>query len=381
LKKRICIITSSYPSNKQDSKNAGVFVRDFARLLSKHYQVSVLAPYVKNAKNTEPEIDVYYLPWLSSELGLSSHNPKNPLHFFKLLSLIISGIFFTLKFVKKNHVDHCLAMWAIPSGVFALTAKILLQTPFFVWSLGSDVWKINEYPFGKFFLKKVLKNSKKNFADGLKLCKDVEKISGRKCEFLASARKLDILNNEYDYDKFNPLKKNFMFLGRYHPNKGIDLLIEAIQLLSNEEKEKSVFHIFGGGPLEKQIKGKVDDFDLSSFVFINDYLDSNQVFPCMKQANFIVIPSRIESIPVVLSDAINSSRPVIVTNVGDMGSLVSKYKVGWVADPNKHSLAKVLSNLIRMDERKMKIKTEDQNELKNYLDLNRSVSIFIKNIM
>jgi len=164
MKKKICIITSSFPSHKNDSTNAGVFVRDFAILLAQeNFDVFVIAPQRQGSKYNDERISIHFFPWFGGEMGLSSYNPKNPIHFFKLASAVLSGTWSTIKFVKKNDINLCLAMWAIPSGLFALIATILLKTPYFVWSLGSDIWDIQKYPFGKRILKKVFKNSQKAF--------------------------------------------------------------------------------------------------------------------------------------------------------------------------------------------------------------------------
>lgn len=378
MKKRICIITSSYPANKQDSKNAGIFVRDFARLLSKNYQVSVLAPDMTNTKKIDPEIDVYYFPWISSELGLSSLNPKNPLHFLKLLSLIISGIFFTLKFLRKNSIDHCIAMWAVPAGLFALVGNIFFKIPYSIWALGSDIWKIQTYPLGKYILKKVLAKATQLFADGVVLSNDVEKLSKRKCIFLPSSRLLEKKIIDVDYKKFDSTKLNFLYIGRYHQNKGIDILIDAISMLDNNEKKNVLFHIFGGGPLENDIKTKIKNLGLQDIVFINSYLDGRKVFSFMSKADLIIIPSRIESIPVILSDAMQSNKPVFVTDVGDMGNLVKKFNVGLVVAPTPQGIASGIKKVIQLGKENLEPFVQNSNSLSELLNLKRSVLSFQK---
>jgi len=381
MKKKICIVTTSFPSHRNESTSAGVFVRDFALLLAEqNFDVYVLAPKMKSSTYDDDRIHVHFFPWFGGKLGFSAHNARNPVHLLKLSSAVISGLGFTSRFVKKNKIDYCLAMWAVPAGLFTFVTKIFCKTPYIVWVLGSDIWNIQDYPFGKFILKKVLKNASKIFADGLQLAKDVRDISGRRCEFLASSRILSKDLQEIDYTKFDPSKINFMFLGRYHHNKGVDLLIEAITLLSKEEREKSLFHIFGGGPLESKIKKIVKDHDLGSNTFVNSYLDGNKAFAYMSKSDFVVIPSRIESIPIVLSDALQSNKPVVLTNVGDMGKLASEYKIGFVQEPNARSIAEGLRSGIKLDQHEKESFLKGMNELMDYLDLKKSVKTFIKSI-
>jgi len=381
MKKKICIVTSSFPSHKNESISAGVFVRDFALLLAEqNFEVHILAPKTKSSSYDDDRIHVHFFPWLGREMGLSSYNPKNPAHFLKLLSVVLSGLRFTSRFVKNNKIDFCLAMWAVPSGLFTYVTKIFTKTPYTVWVLGSDIWKIHNYPFGKFILRKIFKNANKIYADGLQLANDVKDISGINCDFLASSRILSKDLQESDYTKFDPSKINFMFLGRYHHNKGVDLLIEAITMLSKEEREKSLFHIFGGGPLELKIKKMVKECGLESNTFVNSYLDGDKVFSYMLKSDFIVIPSRIESIPIILSDALQSKKPIILTNVGDMGRLASEFKIGFVQEPNAKSIAEGLRSGIQLNQHEKKSFLNGIDGLKNYLDLEKSVKTFIKSI-
>ena len=376
MKKKICIITSSYPANKNDSRNAGVFVRDFALSLSeKEVEVFILTPRIPNCINEDLDLKVNYFPWFSSDLGLSSHNLKNPIHFIKLLSVVVSGLIFSIKFFKKNKPDYCIAMWAVPSGIFSMFGKILFGTPYFVWALGSDIWKINNFPLGKYILKKILRNASFLFADGLSLSKEVERISSKKCEFLSSSRKLRTELIPINYNNFDPNKINFMFLGRYHESKGVDLLIEAINDLSPKDKEKSAFHLFGGGPLKQKITKMVN---LNSKIFINDYLDANEVFSYMSKMDFLIIPSRSESIPVVLSESIQVGIPLIVTDVGDMGSIVSKFNLGYVVNPTIQDLSIGISKAIQTNDNQFKISSTNLERLREYFDLESSVKKIVK---
>jgi glycosyltransferase involved in cell wall biosynthesis len=381
MKKKICIITSSFPSNKDESINAGVFVRDFALLLAEqNFDVHVLAPKRKSSIYDDERIHVHFFPWLGGEMELSSYNTKNPIHLVKLLSVVLSGLRSTTQFVKKNKIDFCLAMWAVPAGLFAYAAKIFCKTPYSVWSLGSDILKIQDYPFGKLILKKVLKNATNLYADGLQLAKDVENISGKRCDFLASNRMLLKQIQEPDYSHFDSSKINFMFLGRYHHVKGVDLLIEAITQLNDEERKQCLFHIFGGGPLESKIKKIVKDQNLEANTFVNSYLDGNKVFSYMSKSDFVVIPSRSESIPLVLSEAVQSKKPILLTNVGDMGNLASKFNIGFIQEPNAKSIAEGLRSGIKLDQHERQSFLKGMQELEDFLDLQKSVRKFINSI-
>ena len=53
----------------------------------------------------------------------------------------------------------------------------------------------------------------------------------------------------------------------------------------------------------------------------------------MLSSDCVVIPSRSESIPLVFSEALRFDRELIVSDVGDMGTLGRQYGVAWVIPP------------------------------------------------
>jgi len=379
MKKKVCIITSSYPQKKYQHATA----RDFALLLQKEdCKVKVLAMARGNSRVENDEISVEFIPWIgSTDQPLDIYNPKNPIHAIKLISFFVSGIIKTLKVIKKSEADYCFAMWAIPSGIFALVSKIFLGVPYATWSLGSDIWDIEKIPLGKMILKKILRNADHLYADGIELSKDVEKIGGKHCEFMASNRIFDTSIKKIDYDKFDDNKKNFIFLGRYHHHKGIDIMINAISKLNKDEKQKSLFHIFGmPGPEEEKIKKMVKNLELDSVVFVNQAIPANEVFSYLKKSYALIIPSRIESIPVVFCNGVEADIPLIATSVGDMGELIQEYNVGLTVSPNAEDISKSIQIMLSYDEIDLNKFKKGRSQLKKYLSMQRSVEMLLSNI-
>ena len=60
-----------------------------------------------------------------------------------------------------------------------------LNKPYDVWALGSDIWRIRKIPLlGRFLLKKIIGRAERVFADGLGLCREVQEVSGRQCDWI-----------------------------------------------------------------------------------------------------------------------------------------------------------------------------------------------------
>lgn len=330
---KICIITSSYPLNPNDGQAAaGFFVRDFALAISAAGHSVYILTQAREGPHIEDnqELNVIRYKWAKENRPLSTLNPLNPFGLLKILLLLKNGEKDLIGMIHKQRIDFCLAMWAVPSGYLAYRAYKRTGVPYAVWALGSDIWAYGRNPLCRMLLKNILGNAKKLFADGRELAAEVEKISRNNCAFLASSR---VLNNPPGKINIDETKTNFLFIGRYHKHKGVDVLIEAIRLVPQERLRTMYFYFFGGGPLEKIIKEKIRQYYLEDFVYLGGFIDFKKASAYLSSCDCLIIPSRIESIPIILSDALQTHIPLIVTDTGDMGKLVREYEAGIVVKP------------------------------------------------
>ena len=67
-------------------------------------------------------------------------------------------------------------------------------------------------------------------------------------------------------------------------------------------------------------------------VDLGGYLDVNEATDLIEWSDYLALPSRIESIPVVFSDAAQLSRPLVATPVGDLPLLFGKEAFGVLAE-------------------------------------------------
>jgi len=324
----LLILTSSYPLKNENTGQAaaGVFVRDYAsELVKQGHNVTVIAPSNKSSCDIDNNVLVqrFSVPFLP----LSNFRLNSPKRLLEVYKTIKAGKKVTFDICKSKKIDHILALWVLPCGYWARQASIKYNIPYSTWALGSDIWSLSKIPLVKQYLGFILKRAVYNFADGFKLAEDVTKLSHSPVHFLPSSRKLLP-------PKLKQLKAkapyNLTFLGRWHENKGIDLLLDALLLLTKQDWEKiKSFRIEGGGKLETLVKDKVNVLQsLGCPVVLGGYVDQTEVVNLLQQTDFVVIPSRIESIPVIFSDAMQAQCPVLVTPVGDMHKLIEKYQVG-----------------------------------------------------
>lgn len=325
----IAIITTSYPEGESGSEAAGFFVKDFAEALAGQVNVTVLAPS-QSRKADEHCANLTIRRFTVPSLPLSLLEPGNPLHWPSIIETLRSGHDAVQQLAREKKADHVLALWALPSGYWARKAWKRYGIPYSTWALGSDIWSLRRVPVVKGLLAKVLRDSHTCLADGYQLKKDVEAISGRSCEFLASSRKLPIVARER---KSTVPPYRLAFLGRWHPNKGVDLMLDSLNLLSDQDWQKiEEVRICGGGPLEGDMKSGCNSLKkVGRPVFVGGYLGRKEAAELLAWADYLLIPSRIESIPVIFSDAMQAGCPVIATPVGDLPTLMRDSEVGILA--------------------------------------------------
>lgn len=325
----IVIITSSFPDGELGSEAAGSFVKDLAEELSRYKRITILAPSLEAGEEEAERLSVcrFAVP----RLPLSLLSPFNPFHWFLVLKTMRSGQDAIRQLISEKKADHILALWAIPSGYWAWKIWRRYGIPYSTWALGSDIWSLGKIPVVKGLLAKVLRDSCVCFADGYQLKQDVEEISGRSCEFLASSRNLPAVEKKR-LSGTPPYR--LAFLGRWHPNKGVDLMLESLGLLSDWDWEKiEEVRVCGGGPLERTVRSAVDTLERAGRpVSVGGYLDKKEAAELLAWADYLLLPSRIESIPVIFSDAMQAGCPVIATPVGDLPRLMGDNEVGILAD-------------------------------------------------
>ena len=104
---------------------------------------------------------------------------------------------------------------------------------------------------------------------------------------------------------------HFIYVGRYHVNKGPDLLLEALTKSQSRDSEQGVRTC-----IWSRTHGERTSFDTTKrrtrrCRSIHGPIQAQEFSDMLARVSFLVIPSRIESIPVVFSDAVSSGVPML----------------------------------------------------------------------
>lgn len=324
----LVLITTSFPIVGDGSEAAGSFVVDLAEELAMHLPVRVVAPGRASGQERWSEgIEVFR--YATPSRPLSTLKPWRANDLWCIARILRGGLEAT-RAAAAGGVVHILALWGLPCGEWARKVASEQGIGYSVWMLGSDVWSLGKVPVVRGMLAKVIRRATRAYADGYKLAEDARRIAGVPVNFLPSTRRIGL--NKSSIPRDNPPYR-LLFLGRWHPNKGVDLLLEALELLEDNDWQLiERIEIQGGGPLESLVRARVEVLrERGHPVEAGRFLTKPEAEKAIASSDWVLIPSRIESIPIVFSDAMKSRRPIIAMPVGDMPRLLSLHEVGHLA--------------------------------------------------
>lgn len=155
-----------------------------------------------------------------------------------------------------------------------------------------------------------------------------------------------------------------VYLGRLSEKKGIFILIDAINLLVDDNKNVSLD--FYGEFLDKDrdVKNKFIDLIKRNSSYINycGFLSQDKIFNVLSDYDILAFPTchKSEGFPGVLVDASFSGLPVVATDIAYNSEIITQRKNGLLCKPeDSESLASELSKLV--DNRKLREKMGANN--------------------
>jgi glycosyltransferase involved in cell wall biosynthesis len=128
-------------------------------------------------------------------------------------------------------------------------------------------------------------------------------------------------------------------VARLHPQKGLDVLVEAAAELAGRQPPPLVA-IVGEGPLERDLREQIARRDLADVVRLTG--PSDHAADELAAAEVVVVPSRWESGPLVVAEALQLGRPVVATPVGFVAEVIEEGRSGRIVpigDPTELAAA------------------------------------------
>ncbi len=140
----------------------------------------------------------------------------------------------------------------------------------------------------------------------------------------------------------NPADTMLLYVGRFDPLKGLDILLEAMTYLKERPRVRLV--IVGGddgqSPESLWLHQKTIELEIAEQVIFVGRIDQQDLPPYYSAADVLVMPSHYESFGMVGLEALACGRPLVSTPVGALDRLIRKAQAGCVvSDTSPHALA------------------------------------------
>lgn len=347
---------------------ASPFVLDFVKALKKQgVEPSAFTSEIGQADGSL-EFPVHRFSWGEDRRTLSELPLYRIASWEKIRNYFKLGRQALIEHLKTSQYDHILALWALPSGWFAGEAHKELGIPYSIWSLGSDINVWASRPLAGRMIREGLKSAQALFADGDALAEKVEKISGRECHFLPSMRTFVFPTIRLRREKF------FLYLGRIEKSKGVFDLLKAFSKIKQDIWDYRLLYIGDGAALPK-LKKQVAKMKLRGKVHVLGRVPVEEIVDYLQRTRALIIPTHSDSIPLVFGEALQTATPMIVTEVGDLGTLVRDNKLGIVV-PRK-STDHLTDAMVRMIVNEHDI-TAEARKLVNRFSPDRAATRFLE---
>ena len=144
-------------------------------------------------------------------------------------------------------------------------------------------------------------------------------------------------------------RRCIIFLGRIHPKKGLERLLNVLPEIS--QRHPSVLVIIAGAGEESDVsnlKNLVQARNLGSHILFTGMVEGQVKWSALACAEIFILPSRQENFAISMAEAMQSGLPVVITNKVNSWPFVEKAQAGFVVEENNAELgmAKHLDELL-----------------------------------
>lgn len=172
-------------------------------------------------------------------------------------------------------------------------------------------------------------------------------------------------------------KRVYLFIGRFHPIKGLDVLINNFSKIRRKDE---VLILVGDGPLKKELKQQIISLGLEESVLLPGKFEGDKLFGWYKVADLFILPSVHEPFGAVVNESLILGTPVLCSSVAGATYFIEKRENGLIfnaKDDNDFFMKFNEARDIfkgRDKEKKNLMRFEFERSLKTYYDIYPEIS-------
>lgn len=288
---------------------------------------------------------------------LSLHRlTKQKSHLIKFVAFFIPELFSLYRLLKKENVDivHCNGSWQFKGVVAGKLAGAKV------------VWHLNDTNMPA-FINIIFRFFALHFCDAFIVAGERVKAYYLSDQRFAEKQIVEI-QAPVDTSIFDPYKVKedpktaqchglkIITVGNINPFKGIEYFIEMASILNKKYNNLNFFVVGPRFESQKYYSEKISRMakDLK-FKNLHFYGPSDDVSSVLKAADIYVCSSIAEASPISVWEAMAMAKPIVSTDVGDIGKFIKDGESGFVVPPrDAEALAEKISFLIENDDLRAK---------------------------
>ncbi|MEO0329059.1 MAG: glycosyltransferase [Pseudomonadota bacterium] len=165
-----------------------------------------------------------------------------------------------------------------------------------------------------------------------------------------------IIYNGISDEEFLPVQQkngaaDFLYIGMMRDLKGADVFLDAISIAKHKSSKPVTAMFVGDGPDKEKYIDQIKRLGLEETVAVHPAMPAREAFA---QADMVVVPSRAESLPYLVLEAIGGHMPVIATNVGGIPEIFLESSNELVEPGNAEALAARMLEVLSYDNRSVR---------------------------
>ena len=148
-------------------------------------------------------------------------------------------------------------------------------------------------------------------------------------------------------------KVTFGYLGRLHPRKHVERIIETLALLSEEEQTQCELVIMGSGEAayEAFLRERVAHLGLSNVRFLG-FVEGEAKERQLAVLHALFVPSDFENFGMIVAEALREGTPVFAST-GTPWRVLNEKGCGWWQEPTPEKIAAVMREILTMTPEKL----------------------------